>query len=300
MKQFEERFLLLKSLCKLFSTSARPLGGGFSSLVVDMGDGTVSKFYQPNHCGVEKNKQQLLNEERILKTFNGHVGNFTTPLLTGDAVIFENHHPAAAHFIGFIPMTKLEGRVLEWDDLHHSLTPLELTTYFQETGSLLASIQDTIAGISIPPLHATTPFQIVVPWVTDPEMMQMVNCCNKWFEKHQQEGFVHNDLYGRNMMVDKNNHVNGVMDFSLSTSSSNHLRDFAHITGDKLPPAISGYESTSGKKLDRALIEMTQIQSLGVYISGLQNAVGAEKEYAKCKVDFEGWVRSIIKDLALQ
>lgn len=299
-KSIGDKFLLLKSLCNAFSTSAKPIGGGFSSLVVDMGDGTISKFYQPNIYGAEQNKQHLLNETRILKAFNGHVGDFYTPVLTGDSVIFEDDSAIANHFVGYVPMTKLEGRTIEWNSLNRDTNHQQFTSYLHQAGSLIASIHDTAvkSNLNFPTELSTN--QIYVPWVTDPEITHMIDVCNQWFGRHQTSGFIHADFSGRNITIDKNNRIQGVLDFSFSGVHSNHMNDFNDLVGNRLSPAIEGYEKTSGKTLDVALIHMTQIQGLGSYISTLIDSVGQERELSERKIDFEKWVREITKDLALQ
>ena len=262
--------------------------------------GTVSKFYQPNRHGPEQNKKDLLNEARLLKTFNGRVGAFRSPVLTDEAVIFEENSPIAAHFIGFIPMTKLEGRTNEWHQLSQNTTRQNLKTYLQDMGSLIASIDDEATKVSLTSIRTSTGFNFNFPWVTDPELTHIIDICKGWLEQNQQEGFIHADLGGRNIMINKNNRIQGVLDFSFSGTSSNSMHDFYGLIGDSLAPAIKGYESTSGKKVDKAVIEMTQIQGLGSYISTLVNAVGQEKDFEERRIDFEKRVRTIAKDLALQ
>ena len=296
----KDAFLVLKSFCKSFSTNAKPLGNGFSSLVVDMGDGTVSKFYQPNRYGAERNKQDIQNEARILRSFNGHIGTFHTPALTGDVVIYEEDDPISAHFVGYIPMTKLKGRSVEWYKLTKQANNQQMTAYLNDVGSLMANIHDEAAKTDLMSLRTTTGFKFKFPWVKDPDLIHMIDLCQKWMEQHQSEGFIHADMGGRNLRIDRNYRLQGVLDFSFSGVTSNHLHDFYSITGNWLPPAIEGYEGTIGRKLDRAVIEMTQIQSLGSFISNLVEMPEPPKDLEIRKKDFEQWVRNTTKDLALQ
>lgn len=298
-QSIKDKFLSLKSLCDSFSTSAEPLGGGFSSLVVDMKDGTVTKFYQQNTYTIERNRRSLLNEAHLLKAFNGRVGQFLAPTLTADPVIFEEGTPIAAAFIGSITMTKLEGRTLPWGELSKHTTE-QATAYMQQVGSAIATIQNLAEKYNLHYTSTLNTHPINAPWITDPEMMHIIDMCNQWFEQNQQPGFVHGDIAGRNILVDKNNNIVGLLDFSFSGIHSNGMADFLDIVGDYLPAATEEYENTSSRKLNNHLVEMTQIQGLSSYISTLVDAVGQEKELAACKTDLEKWVQSFTKDLALQ
>jgi tRNA A-37 threonylcarbamoyl transferase component Bud32 len=298
-QSIDDRFLLLKSLCKSFSTSTNPRGG-FSSLVVDMGDGTVAKVYQKNSFDAELNKQSLLNEASLLKAFNGHIGDLKTPILTGDPVIFEGDSPIGAHFIGYIPMTKLEGRTVGWNDPAKDNSHQYLNSYLQQVGSFIANLHAAERTIDVPTSTLSRRKTIEASWLIDPEMHILLASCNRWFDQYQQTGFAHGDLSGRNLVIDKNNRIEGVLDFSFSGIRPNRMDDFRDLVGEKLSGVIEGYESTAGQKLNIQLIEMTQIQGLGDHICSLIDAVGAENELEECKTDFQNWVRSIAKELALQ
>lgn len=296
----EEKFALLKSFNNSFSTSAKAIGMGFSSLVIDMGDGTVSKFYHQNRYSAEQNRQALRNEAHILHALNGHVGDFTTPILTGDFVIYEESSPIAEHFLGHIPMTKLSGHEPEWHYLTQQAAHHELNGYLHDMGSLVASIHDEAIKYDLTSIRALSGFEFNYPWIKNPELLHEISLCAEWLKQNQQEGFIHADLSGRNLKIDKNNRIQSVFDFAVSGMCRNHIHDFHELEGAYLDPAIEGYESTSGRKLDRAVIEMTRIQHLGAHISNLVALPEPPKELEERKTDFEKWVHSITKDLALQ
>ena len=141
---------------------------------------------------------------------------------------------------------------------------------------------------------------MAAPWTAELEIAQTVQACDQWLTENQRAGFAHADIAGQNIVIDKDNNITGILDFSFSGVYCNQMVDFRDMSGDFLSLAKEGYESTSDKEIDIAVVEMTQVQTLAGHISHLIQDSGPEEELKECKKDFENWIQSIAKDLALQ
>jgi len=308
-EQLEAKFQGIKKLCDLFSTSAKPIGSGYSGLVVDMGDGTITKFFRFNFCDNEQ--RQILNEACLLEAFNGRVGEFRTPLLTSEPVILPIDHPLRRYgvAVGYLSMQKMEGSTLEWGQLSRTLTKEEWKEHLYQIGVLVASIHEATKNVHFDFSAELRSFPIYAAWIKDLEMRKIIDMCNEWFEKNQKCGFVHGDVVGRNIIsVNSGRRIDGILDFSLSGIYSNQHFDFREINQEWVAPVVAGYESISGEKLELSLIEMSQLKRLAEVTQELSECLSKDKgkrqeeerQLENWKSIFEKRLKSLANDLALQ
>jgi hypothetical protein len=233
-----------------------PLSLGSFGLVVDHGDGSVSKLFQKYaDPKAQANNQRFYDHEiDMLSLLDGQpFGNVSVPKLL-DITPIDN---SEGYFASY-RMTKIDGRQPNWFKIgqlpeHH----------FRSVGALLASIHGDARLMSS---GLTAPRHVLggideVPQVADmdKETARALRICNAYMQPRLEPGIVHGDIHHGNMFIGPDHEVTGVIDFSFSGLSPNRLMDFGNIPASGLRHVIEAYESRGGVPVDPIMMTMTNI-----------------------------------------
>lgn len=236
-----------------------PINLGSFGLVVDHGDGTITKVLlrSPDPDQQAHNESVYEAERAALQALNGTCfAGAQVPKMLKEEVFDKSPNVFAA-----FRMTKVPGHACDWNTLDKKKAGKAYRAHFQHAGALLAELHQSpeLARIAKP---KSQPFGTKVPAeipVLDEKTNKALVFCHAYVKAHQQPGLVHGDFHSGNFLVGPDHKISGLFDFSFAGMAENRLVDFVMMPKAGREIAISEYERHSGAPVDRTLVTMTAI-----------------------------------------
>ncbi len=263
-EQSWQLFERLKPLSPIFLSTAAPCRDqGAQALVVDMKDGTMVKaFKASNNLGLAN--AQLAHECASLVLFEGQVGQFAVPRIVDEPIAFDDDKIMASGFVGYVRMTKIEGRHPDWDRIKAADSSMViLARHAFDVGAAIASVHMTAEKHpqfdAIPTSFVPVGHHIHTVGINCHNRRSRLTACNDYMMGNLQGGFCHADIKGGNIIVNGNDRIVGLVDFGLAGVHSNTHLDFVRLPWNFLPHAYKGYESVTGRMPDAKMVYATFI-----------------------------------------
>lgn len=281
-----ELYERLKRLSPIFSSSAAPfLEQGAQALVVDMNDGTMVKAFK-RWRDLGEPYEQLAHECASLMLFKGQAGRFAVPRIVDEPVKFDEDAGAQAGFVGYVRMTKIQGRNPDWDTIKDSASSMAtLQRHAFDIGAAIASVHLAAEGHSllddVPLSFVPVGHHVHTVGINCPKRRARLIACNDYMMDNLRGGFCHADMKDGNIIVNNDDRIIGIVDFGLAGVHSNIYMDFVRLPWAFLPHAYKGYESVAGILPDAKMVYAT---FLSMAVNELPDAIAEGDEYSIAKI----------------
>lgn len=258
---------------------------GAFGVVVEHPDGSLTKFLieGENDSQKQENRQLLENEIGVLGRLRAHLPReIAIPRILKEPEFLGHQKYMAAY-----TMTKVPGTAGQWYPEQETRDAVTLEKTFENAGKALAVFHRAAAKI---PLESMPVVRRCVSRIEQQaglgvEENAALAAADRYLTAHKKTGIVHGDYHGANMMVNARNEVTGMIDFSMTGVSGNHLLDFIGVPEKSMSPFVRGYERESGEKIDMNMVTLTSLALFTDRYSRLPPQIDEEKVLMKKVVD---------------
>lgn len=237
---------------------AEIVGAGTWGIVLKQDEGTVTKVLigdeNPDiHKWAEGN---LVNETSFMRlTAQAAANGFADTGFQMPVLLTEPQKLPHEKFFAAYKMTLVPGMGATWDDLDSDLADPapELKIRFQRAGEALARFHKFTSSLPTETLRAHAGWRNGdIPEIPelDEKTAEALHRAGRYLEAHKKPAVIHGDYHGKNILLDDEGNVTGLVDFSYTGRCESFFSDFVNVPERMLPDFISGYERESGEAVD--------------------------------------------------
>jgi hypothetical protein len=277
------------------------LGHGLWGPTLDLGDGTLLKLVRPA-AGIGDGRDINANEARVLSLLDGRpLDGLAVPRLLGNGEFSPGGRPAAAGYAAWLRLTRVDGRPIDEDwlaarsgaDCHRFAASFgrAAAALQREASALLrrkhATLDDRLAALitSLPSISSTT---------ADRQLGARLLDAVGAMPELRRGGFVHGDLHLRNVLVDDDGRVCGVIDFGEAGRGFPEIDlAYLHWLPEIEPAVLQAYQEAAGPVDGRAYRLAGAIYALTAAViserhGDVEEAAAERRRLAACLQEM-GW-----------